>query len=95
MADKDEAVKTEGVFDGRGRLAGQRLLQTKVVPGRQRTRYTLMPDDCGHWYVVPVEKVAEFAAWASSEEGEEAPEWADRINGSLRLLTFTDYEIER
>ena len=58
------------------------------------TRYYLSTDQSSHWYIVPVERRAEWEAWRDLSEDDEraweAPEFAKRINGSPSFVTFTD-----
>lgn len=67
------------------------------------TRYVLIPDDDGHWYVIPVDKQDEFFKWVDSivdaiNDPElrypEKPEWADEVGGAPNLVEFSDYVIK-
>lgn len=55
--------------------------------------YTCVADNDGHDYVIPVDK--ENAWWdflAAIDQGDwggEMPEWATRINGTLKFDTFS------
>ena len=60
-------------------------------------RYFLAQDNDSHWYVVPVERQAEWDAWCAIDPDDEAawttPVFAQQIGGSPSLVTFTDARI--
>lgn len=60
-------------------------------------RYFLDQDNSSHWYIVPLDRKAEWEAWLAIDEDDEAswdaPEWAKSIGGSPTLVTFTDPRI--
>ncbi len=60
-------------------------------------RFFLCRDCDAHWYIVPVERRAEWDAWRTipddDEQSWEAPEWARQVGGSPSLVTFTEPEI--
>lgn len=57
-------------------------------------RFFLDSDDSGHWYVVPLDKQEEWSVWRNIPEDDErswnAPEWAERVNGSPNRISFTN-----
>lgn len=57
-------------------------------------RYFLATDNSGHWYVVPVARADEWRAWANlaedDERADDAPDFAEPVNGSPGRVTFTD-----
>lgn len=68
--------------------------------------YCLLRDDDCHWYVVPVERVAEFHRieqlltdyWAGDAESSvpefaDFPDWAVRVGGAPSLVEFESYVI--
>lgn len=61
-------------------------------------RYFIGCDNSSHRYVVPVAMRAEWEEWANLPEEDErsweAPGWANRVPGSLALLTFAEPEVE-
>lgn len=56
-------------------------------------RYTIVNDDSGHDYYIPVEKTSEWENWIGSDEWEmgEVPEYAGYIDGTF---TFTEPKTE-
>lgn len=59
-------------------------------------KYTIVSDDDGHRYVIPVDKKSEWDKFMSSEDYDngEIPEYADHIPGCLSLLKFDSYIIK-
>jgi hypothetical protein len=57
-------------------------------------RFFLSQDNSCHWYLVPAQCRDEWNAWADLPEDDEAgwepPAFARRLNGSPRMITFTD-----
>jgi len=57
-------------------------------------RFFLAQDNDGHWYLIPVDRRAEWEAWTNipsdDERSWESPEWATAIGGSPSQVTFTD-----
>lgn len=52
-------------------------------------RYCLRRDEDGHWYLVPVDKLAAFAAFRDDEEGGmDIPEGCQMVQ--IWNLSFTD-----
>lgn len=54
--------------------------------------FTLVPDDNGHWYVIPANKEHEMDTWL--DEGwlyQDAPSWATRLSGSPSRVRFTGW----
>jgi hypothetical protein len=66
-----------------------------VVPVVKHQHYTVASDNSGHEYIIPVEHLDEWNAWAELDEDDErswdAPEWAERLAGGR--LTFSDWSI--
>lgn len=67
------------------------------------TRYVLLPDDDGHWYVIPVDKQDEFFKWVENTmnacedlemEFPDKPDWADLVPGAPNLVEFGEYVIK-
>lgn len=58
------------------------------------TRFALVRDGDGHWYVIPADKMAEWEVWAASDD-EDEPAYSNRLSGSPSLLTFTNPVIDR
>lgn len=58
-------------------------------------KYTIVSDDDGHYYVIPVDKKSEWNEFMNSVDYDngETPEYADTIPGCLSLLTFENYKI--
>lgn len=54
-------------------------------------------NDC-HWYVVPDEKREAWDEWVDLDEddprGWTAPSWAERINGPVSQIRFSDWEYD-
>lgn len=46
-------------------------------------RFTILYDDFGYWYFVPVEKKAEFQYWAGDPDYNELPKYAVRVDGKF------------
>ena len=65
-----------------------------LVCGAQRDRFFLDMDSSFHWYLVPVCRRAEWEAWNALDDDNEAgwvaPDYANRLNGSVSRVTFTD-----
>lgn len=59
------------------------------------TRWRMMSDDDGHWYVIPANRREEFDAWVygGSNNGVPQPDWAWSINGHLSNVTFSEVDI--
>lgn len=55
-------------------------------------RFILTQDNDSHWYVVPVDKMAEWDAWleidADDERAWDAPDFARPVGGAPSLVTF-------
>lgn len=62
------------------------------------TRFFLSQDNSCHWYIVPVDKRAEWDAWLEIPDDDErawdAPEFAQRINCSPAWVTFENPKVE-
>lgn len=60
------------------------------------TRYMLVMDNDGHWYVIPVDKWLDWDKFCGGPEYEagDVPEYATALGGSYSLVTFTDPRIE-
>ena len=62
-------------------------------------RYFLDQDDSCHWYLVPMDKRNEWEYWCGleddCEESWEVPEWAKRLDGHPRWISFTDPQVYR
>jgi len=58
--------------------------------------YTLVSDDDGHWYVIPVAKQSEFTKWLNSDDAQDgvSPEWAEAVGGAPCLVWFPSYVIK-
>lgn len=53
-------------------------------------KYCLVRDNSSHWYVIPTDHSEEW--WRIMEtEPNEAPDWADRVNGSACMVSFDSY----
>lgn len=61
-------------------------------------RFFLAQDNDSHWWIVPVDRHADFAAWAEADP-EDANRWkpmdffAIEVGGCPGLVTFTDPQI--
>lgn len=57
-------------------------------------RYFLSQDNSCHWYIVPVDKRAEWSAWRELDDDDErswdVPEFATELSGAPSNVTFTD-----
>lgn len=60
--------------------------------------FYLSQDNDGHWFVVPVEKEADWEQWLELDEDDETswntPEWVEMIGGSYTLVKFNSYRID-
>lgn len=65
----------------------------------EKTRYCIVSDDDGHYYVIPVNRFEEWDEWVyktvpySIERGC-TPEWADSVGGCQSPVNFPSYEVE-
>lgn len=61
-------------------------------------RYTIVSDNDGHDYVIPVGEDEQFYAWVDAMEGDQDYDGKDfeqhRLAGALSLLTFTDPRVK-
>ena len=53
-----------------------------------KTRYVLMRDDSGHWYVVPESRIQDFNKWTSQDEDWETPKYARAVGGAPNAVVF-------
>lgn len=57
-------------------------------------RYFMSMDGSGHWYVIPVERTAEWEAWTDISEDDErawdAPDFARAVGGAPSCVTFSE-----
>lgn len=58
----------------------------------KETWYTLVNDDSGHEYVIPVDREDEWDIWLSGDGPEYGvvPDWADEKEGHFK---FKEYEV--
>jgi hypothetical protein len=56
-------------------------------------KHCLVQDGDGHWYVIPVDRQADFVKWAANTDETWVPDWASAVNGSPTLVTFNKYQI--
>ena len=58
------------------------------------TKYCLVEDDDGHWYVIPTDRRVAFDLWLCNPDSDPIPpEWAEPVGGSPSLVEFTEYMI--
>lgn len=73
-----------------GQMDHEMILSGAVPPAAER--FFLSTDNDSHWYFVPVDKAAEWEAWAAIPEDDEraweAPEFATPLGGAPCLVTF-------
>lgn len=57
-------------------------------------RFFFDQDNDSHWYLVPVDRRAEWDAWRAIPEGDErgweVPDFAKRMDGGPEFYTFTE-----
>lgn len=55
-------------------------------------KFYLDTDQSSHWYIVPLDKQAEWNAWLELDEDDpkswEAPEWAQMVGGAPQCVQF-------
>lgn len=56
------------------------------------TRYFLAQDNDSHWWIVPVDRWADFAKWTETNDWT-PPDFAIEVGGCPGLVTFTDPRI--
>jgi hypothetical protein len=58
--------------------------------------YTIVDDDSGHSYVIPVSKKKAWSAWIGSADWDDGdvPDWAAAIGGAIELVEFGAFTIE-
>lgn len=56
------------------------------------TRWCLINDDDGHWYVIPAARKEDFEHWVYQSGGAQ-PEWVRSVSGHPNNVTFTSPEI--
>lgn len=54
-------------------------------------RYCEVSDDDGHHFLIPADEREEWYNWVDSQDWDNKPEWAVRIDGRL---SFTDPKVE-
>ena len=59
-------------------------------------KYILTPDNDCHWFVIPVDKKAEWFDFCESDNYgyEDEPQWAKNVGGSPCLVEFENYTIK-
>lgn len=58
--------------------------------------FTIISDNDGHYYVIPVDKKEDWTRYLNSEESELGyiPMYAKPVGGCLTLLEFENYKIK-
>jgi hypothetical protein len=81
------------------RTPTQEALHAAITEAHERwtSLFFMSRDNSSHWYIVPAAKRAEWDAWCELSEDDErawdAPEYAERLNGSPELVEFRRAEL--
>lgn len=57
------------------------------------SKYCLVTDSDGHWYVIPIDRQNEWSKWNECNDYTPLPKFADGVGGSPSLVEFEKYEI--
>lgn len=60
-------------------------------------RKRIVPDESGHWYLIPADKNEAWDEFLNSEDALDGvePEWAERLNMHQSNYSFTDWREDR
>lgn len=50
--------------------------------------FCLVQDDDCHWYIIPVDKAAEFYNWCDDEDNWDTPDYATEVGGNPQRVVF-------
>lgn len=54
--------------------------------------FCLIPDDDGHWYVIPASRKDDWWEWVEDYDNWEAPEWAKAVGGAPSGVLFSKWK---
>lgn len=85
---KEPDVSSMSITDVKGFPIGDEFVEIEFGD----LEYTLVQDDDCHWYVIPYEKLSEWAIWAAGD-CPVLPDWATSVGGGPSLVLFKEYRI--